>query len=87
MASITDYTLPNVRKSLAENHRLLDTHRLACQPCATSKPTKTAWCPDGWQLHGANRQLQSMIRRMEDIQLADRQPSLFDDSELTREGA
>ena len=81
MASITDYTLPSVRWSLAENQRLLDSHRQACQPCRTRKPAKTTWCPYGWQLHGARRQLQSMILRMEAIQLEDRQPSLFDDPE------
>jgi len=81
MAGITDYTLPSVRLSLQENQQLLSTHRQACQPCRTRGPSKTAWCPYGWQLHGARRQLQSMILRMEAIQLEDRQPSLFDDPE------
>ena len=81
MASITDYTLPSVRWSLEENQRLLASHRQACPPCRTRKPSKTAWCSYGWQLHGAHRQLQSMIRRMEAIQLEDRQPALFDDLE------
>jgi hypothetical protein len=78
MASITDYTLPSVRVSLAKNQRLLAAHWQACEQCCLRKPSKSAWCPDGWQLRGANRQLQVMIRRMEDIQLEDRQPSLFD---------
>jgi hypothetical protein len=82
MANITDYTLPSVRQSLAENLRLLASHRQACQPCRTRRPSKITWCPDGWQLHGANRQLQTMIRRMEAIQLEERQPSLFDVDEL-----
>ena len=78
MAGITDYTLPGVRESLAENQRLLAAHWQACEQCRPRKPSKSAWCAYGWQLHGANRQLQTMIRRMEDIQLEDRQPFLFD---------
>jgi hypothetical protein len=78
MGNITDYTLPGVRWSLGENQRLLVAHQQACEPCRVRKPSKSAWCTYGWQLHGAHRQLQVMIRRMEAIQLEDRQPALFD---------
>ena len=81
MASITDYTLPGVRQSLEVNRRLLGSHRQACPLCRARKPSKAAWCPDGWQLHGAARQLQVMIGRMEAIQLEARQPSLFPELE------
>jgi len=80
MASITKYTLPNVRWSLGENRRLLASHQQTCEPCRTSIPSKTTWCPYGWQLHTAHRQLQGMIRRMEAIQTEDRQPRLFDET-------
>ena len=78
MGNITDYTLPGVRWSLGENQRLLAAHLQTCEPCRVRKPSKSAWCPYGWQLAGAQRQLQVMIRRMEAIQLEDRQPALFD---------
>jgi hypothetical protein len=79
MGTVTDYTLPGVRWSLGENQRLLVAHLQTCEPCRTRKPSKSAWCPYGWQLAGAQRQLQAMVRRMEAIQLEERQSSLFDE--------